>query len=224
MAAVLRSYMNEEITAFAFDEALSEMIEATSDETVQNIGRALWFLYDDCTDHKVVASKEEWDYYNRLLLLLESDGELAPETPGRRTWRLTQAMAAVLFIGFLAIAFQKGFGPHLMAYALPFGPPSMLLAWIASRQERKAMLRAEIALTPFSSVGNLLGIRRRVRGFARLSYKGAVTKRRIRGPIARVLMRIPGAMIWCLFAPVVLAFQMLPGRKVISSRVNNDHI
>lgn len=212
MAAALRSYMNEEITAFAFDERLSAIVEATSDETVQSVRRALWFLYDDCTDHKVVASQEEWDYFNRLLLLLESDAELAPERPGHRTWRLTQAVAAVLFVGFLVIAFREGFGPHLIAYALPFGPPSMLLAWIASRQERKAMLRAEIALTPFSSVGNLLGVRRRVPGFVKLRYKGSVTKRTIRGPIAKVLMWIPWTVIWCLFAPVGLAFQMLPGR------------
>ena len=62
MAKVIRAYMSEEITAFQFDDALTETSNATNDKTVQAVGQALWFHYDDCTDHKVVASKVEWDY------------------------------------------------------------------------------------------------------------------------------------------------------------------
>jgi hypothetical protein len=212
VTAALRSYMNEEIAAFAFDDALSRAAEVTKDETVLSVRRALWFHYDDNTNHTLIASKQEWDYFNRLLLLLESDDEFDAGTVGR-TWRWSQALAAALFIGFVVIAFREGFGPHLIVYALPFGPPSMLLAWIVSRQKRKATPRLESALTPFSSVGNLLRVRRQVPGFVKLPYRINVSKTEIRAPIVAAMMWIPGTIIWCLFAPVVLAVQMLPGRK-----------
>ncbi len=45
---VINCYLNEELTAFKLDEALSE------------IGTKTKHYYDDVQDHKVVASVEEW--------------------------------------------------------------------------------------------------------------------------------------------------------------------
>lgn len=209
MAKAIRSYMGEEITAFQFDDALGEASNATDDKTVQTLGRALWYHYDDCKDHKVVASKEEWDYFNRLLLLLESDGEM--ETV--KSWRSChplQGAAAMLFIGFLFVAIPAGFGEHLFAYALPFGPPSMLLGWLNSRRRKRTTHSAEIALTPFSSISSLLTVRRQVGGFVKHHYPHGVAGRTIRDPIINKLMWLPWSIAWCMFSPVVLFFQMLP--------------
>ena len=213
MAKAIRSYMGEEITAFQFDDALTEAMSATEDKTVHAIGQALWFHYDDCKDHKIVASKERWDYFNRLLLLLESDGEL--ETiKSRRRWHPCHAVAAVFFIAFLLIAFQVGFGEQLFAYALPFGPVSMLLAWFNSRRQTKEMPAREIALAPFPSVSSLLSVRRKVASFVKVRYPASIVGRRIRDPIIDRLMWVPRFVAWCMFSPVVLFFQMLPEREL----------
>lgn len=203
--------MNEEMTAFQFDDALTEASSATPDKTVQSIGRALWCHYDDCKDHKIVASKEEWDYFNRLLLLLESEAELQT-TKSWREWHPLQAVAALLLLLFLVIASRVGFGEHLFAYALPFGPPSMLLAWLNSRRQRKTSSTAETALTPFPTVRSLLAVRRRVGGFVKHRYPKRIVSRRIRDPLIDKLMWVLWSIAWCMFSPVALFFQMLPGR------------
>jgi hypothetical protein len=48
----------------------------TKDETVKHVADLLWYHYDDLEDHKVVASKAEWDFFQRLLLILKSDADL----------------------------------------------------------------------------------------------------------------------------------------------------
>jgi hypothetical protein len=212
MAKAIRSYMGEKITAFQFDDALTETTSTTADSTVQAIRSDLWFHYDDLKDHKIVASKEQWDYFNRLLLLLESDAEM--ET-GRSTlqWHPFQAIAALLLLLFLIIVFQTGFGEHLFAYALPFGPPSMLLAWLNSRRQRKTTSTREIALKPFPRVRSLLAVRRRVGGFSRRRYPEAIASRKVRDPIINKLMWIPWSIAWCMFSPIALFFQMLPTKR-----------
>jgi hypothetical protein len=212
IADAISSYMNEEITAFQFDDVLARAMEGTDDKTARAVGHALWFHYDDCKDHKIVASKEEWDYFNRLVLLLRSDGQLETVKSWRK-WHPLQGVAAVLFIAFIVIAIRVGFGEHLFAYALPFGPPSMLIAWINSRRRRKTISTLEAALTPFHSVENLLSVRRQVDGFVRRRYPLSVTGRRIRDPIIDKLMWVPWSLAWCMFSPLPLFFQMLPDRE-----------
>lgn len=212
MAKAIRSYMNEEITAFQFDDVLDRPMDATTDGTVQATRLALWFYYDDCTDHRIVASKGEWDYFNRLLVLLASDGEI--ETVKRWwQWHLGQALAASLVLIFVFIGVRVGFGTHLIAYALPFGPASMLLAWLNSRRRRRTVSALQAALAPFPSVSSLLSVRRTLTGFAKVRYPSAILGRRIRDPITDRLLWVPWAVLWCVFSPVALCFQMLPERE-----------
>lgn len=212
MAKAIRSYMNEESTAFQFDEALFDASTGTNDKTVQSVRRALWFFYDDCKDHKIVATKEVWDYFNRVLLLLESDGEMETVRSWRQ-WHPLQGVAALLFLAFTSIAIRVGFGQHLFAYALPLGPPSMLIAWLNARRRRKTVSTSQTALTPFPSVRSLLAARRRSGGFMRRRYPQAVDGRRIRDPIIDKLMWVPWSIAWCMFSPVALLVQMLPERE-----------
>lgn len=208
-ATLIRSYMNEEITAFEFDERLCEAGKDSKDHTVQSVVLLLWFYYDDCKDHKIVASKEEWDQLNRLILLLQSDGEL--ETINRRrVWHPLQGVAAALLIAFIGIAIRVGWGEHLLAYALPFGPPSMVLAWLNGRRSRKSIRAAEVALMPFPSFASLRAVRRRVGRFARRAYPRAIENRRIRGRVEKTLTLLPSKILWCMFSPVVLFIQTLP--------------
>jgi len=93
LVEIINRYLSEELTAFKLHDAISEIGAKTKDETVNQVVSLFWCHYDDVEDHKVVASKEEWDYFQRLLLILKSDAEIIQEA-GERRWRARQAVAA----------------------------------------------------------------------------------------------------------------------------------
>ena len=211
MVAAIQSYMDESIASFQFDKTLRDIENETEDETVQIVSNGLWYYYNDLTDHKIVASKEEWNCFNRLLLLLESDGEL--ETIASEfQWHVNQAIAALFFLVFLAMGIYNGFSDTLFLYAIPLGLPSMLLAWLNSH--RNEVTSMETALEPYPSVTSLLAVRRSVHGFKKKHYPKALNKRKLRDPITEALMQIVFLVCWSMFSPVVLFFQMLPERMV----------
>lgn len=211
MVKAIRSYMADEITAFQFDDALEAVMARTKDQTVRTVGDNLWLCYDDCKDHKIVATKQLWDFLNRLLLLLESDAELTFIPPGWK-WHWLQAVAAALAIAFALLSFHVGVDTRSLAYALPFGPPSLLIAWLNRRRRAHATNSLDVALTPFPSISSLLSVRRQVRNFTRNRYPQSICRRQVRDPQFNALMNIPLAVAWCLFSPLVLFFQMLPER------------
>src|SRR5512141_1226431 len=94
LAEAINRYLREEITAFALNEAVSGIGAKSKDETVKQVVAMLWYHYDDVDDHKVVATKGEWDFFQRLLLVLKSDADIVAET-GERRWTARQAVAAV---------------------------------------------------------------------------------------------------------------------------------
>jgi hypothetical protein len=207
-ATAIRAYMDEEMKAFQFDDVLSHISDATKDETVKAIGFSLYFHYDDVDNHKIVASKEEWDYFNRLLLLLESDGELE-YINSRTIWHPRQAVAAVFLGIFCVLAVYTGFGEHLLLYAIPFGFVSMVLSWWGDHVRRRRYT-ADRVITPFPSVNSIIAVRRRVPGFRKRQYPKKISRRRIRGWLSATAIRLNGGVLWLIFAPLVLLFQMLP--------------
>lgn len=74
-----------------------------------------------------------------------------------------------------------------------------------------------MALTPFPSVGSLLGVRRRVRGFVKRRYPNAIVDRKVRNRLSEALLRVPLSFGWCMAAPVGLFLQMLPTRQANAS-------
>jgi hypothetical protein len=209
MAKVIRSYMDEEIDADHFDFALEDVKSSTGDETVLAVSDFVWFLYGDLT-RKIDVSKEDWQYLNRLLLLLESDGEIEI-VEARRERHPLQLIAALLLGLYVVVALQVGFDQQLLIYAIPFGPPSMLIAWLHSRRTRPS--KAEVAMSPFPSISSILATRRRVRGFVRRRYPPSVAARSIAESTIWRLLWIPWSIVWCVFSPVALFFQMFPASK-----------
>lgn len=211
MADAIRAFMDERSTAFEFDDALTEIADGTSDSTVRAVGRLLWFHYDDCKDHKIVSTKVVWDYFSRLLLLLESDASLETTKLGWR-WNYTQGIAGLLLSLYLLVAWKAGFDEFHFILAIPFGFLSMFLAWIRSRDDRKVPSANEIALMPFPSFRSLSATRRRVPGFVKRRYPREIGLRRIREPWMETLTWAWSGIAWCIFSPIVLAFQALPKR------------
>jgi hypothetical protein len=216
MADAIRSYMDEKTTAFQFDDSLARI--TSEEQSVRTIRFWLWCHYDDVKDHKIVASREEWDYFNRLLLLLASDAEIEVAKTGRR-WHVSQAVAAVCVACFAYVVVRTGWGGSLFAWACPFGVVSMVLGWFNSRRRRNAIAATDIALTPFPSASSLLAVRRSISGFPKTRYPEAIADRRIRGPIVARVMWIPWVAVWLIFAPLFLLVQMLPERG-LEIRIN----
>ena len=206
LAKVLRSYMNEEITAFQFDEQLDEFRCSSSDKTVKSIARDLWGCYDDLKDHKVVASKQTWDYFNRSLLLLSSKAEVEKVRSGVQ-WHFSQIFAGGCLVLAIFLSFRIGWKINLMEVTCPFGLVSMAIGWFNQRRRKQ---RSDLTLYPFPTFGTLSIVRRTAVDFAKRTYPKGLARRRIRHPIMNGMLWVPTLIVWLVFSPIALFIQMLP--------------
>jgi hypothetical protein len=83
MCRANRDYTTEKTSVFGLDDALFSC--CSKDNMVEFVRKEMWLHYDDVKDHKIVATKLEWDFFNRFLLLLESDAEVE-FVKTRRAW------------------------------------------------------------------------------------------------------------------------------------------
>ena len=211
LAEVINRYLNEELTAFKFDEQLSEIAAGTKDETVKQVASLFWYHYDDVDDHKVVASKEEWDYFQRLLLILKSDADIVSEG-GLRKWTARQGVAAVCLAIFVVVLVKTGFGSHLFLATAPLGLVSMWLwHWRSCAEARR--LHEQTAMSPFGSLRELLSVRRTVGSFVKVRYPIRLGSRRIRGPMGAAANWLHFALGLLFFSPVALMFQTFPEKE-----------
>lgn len=216
MADAIRAYMNEEIGAFDFDDALSNASERTKDKTVFFIHVGLWSYFDDLKDHKICATKELWDHFHRMLLILESDSELE-RTELPRQWQARHFVAASSLAIAATIAWKTGFGDHLIILiSIPLGVLSLAIGlWPAKKNNETA--RNSAGLAPFDSITAIRAARRRVPEFTKRPFPSHLAARRIRSPLEeRItrLMSLPIWLIWFALAPLVLVFQTIPRRAV----------
>ena len=210
MIEAIQSYMDEAILSDQLDNLLGEIASGTQDATVRTVGLAVWGFYDDFQDHLVVASKEQWDYLNRLLLLLRSD---AQATVVRERFRIIHgAPLFALGVYLCLIASSRLSIEGILGWAVPFGLVSMAFAWLRRRWAAKHAPKP--ATTPFPTLGCLLAVRRSVEHFERKHYPRALAGRRLRSRVNEALLWalwIPG---WLIFSPIVLAVQALPDREI----------
>ncbi len=77
LITAIELYMNETLTAFQFDSEMTNI--NTKDATVNWAIHDLWYIYDDVTDHYIIADAELWNNLNRMVLYLKSDCEISKE-------------------------------------------------------------------------------------------------------------------------------------------------
>ena len=205
---LVQRYLAEEITAFEFDEQLAEIGGRTTDATVKWSVDFLWGFYDDCEDHKVVATKQEWDAIQRLLLLLHSNG-MVKSSP-RREWTPRQFVASLGLLAFLCVVWRTGFDNHLILASLPLGIVSMLLHRWQENCDISASTEKQGRLVPFASVSEMLGFRRRAHAFWKAKYPTRLKGRLIRSRSAEAVLRFQAHVMWLIFSPIVLLIQSLP--------------
>lgn len=201
----ISEYLNDTVTAFVFDEHLYEIATTTKDETVCQVVDALWFYYDDCKDHKVVLTKEQWNYFQRLILLLQSDSHI--HVTLTRHWSVRQAIALAALGCCLVFLFI--FDMSYWFIAVPFGFVSMALGFMHRRQMPQVSA-TEIALTPFSSVSEIRAALRRSPHFRKRRYPSGLADRKIRSDGERSVLRFHYYALWLFASPFVLFFQALP--------------
>lgn len=202
---VFESYLDDQITAFEFDDRLHDV--DSEDWTVNEIILEAWFHYDDGKDHKVNLSKPEWDYIQRLLLILRSDAELSASAEKRWSW--DHALAWLALAGFVGIALIAGWGWHLYLWAIPFGIISVLIS--DYRRRREPVPKAnEIACEPFASFSQIRQFRQHLPGFVKQRYRREIGQRTIRGEAEESFSWAFFHCYWILFGPVVLLFQGFP--------------
>lgn len=211
MIAALQAFMDARITAFTLDDALRKI--DTADNTVKALRRALWCHYDDMRDHTLTASKAAWDYFNRLLLLLASDGEMAT-VKAQWHWSVRHYIAVTSLLLFSIVAYCAGVSSLLLVDFAFFGVVSMILAIVGRHAEQEQQQTAE-TMTPFPSFKSLIAIRRAVPAFARRQYP--VIKRQLRKGLLNQdlpawLLWMLSTPFWVLFCPIILLAQSVPER------------
>jgi hypothetical protein len=199
----------DRMTAFAFDERLSEIRDQTSDQTAQFVIDQLWYHYDDCQDHLVALQKPEWDAIQRLLLVLESGAEL--QSPTRRTWHLSQAVAAVVFLitGYTCSFFDWNAWPF---FFIPGGIVSIALSNWRARKLMSLVDPDPWHAAPFPSIGSIGRALTRAPSFHKQKFRSAVGERRIRSRMSDFRVQCQTCVFWCLASPIVLLAQCLPLR------------
>jgi hypothetical protein len=209
IAAAIDDYLDERISSDAFVDAVNEAAWESSDPTVKEFRNLLWGLCDDILDHKVVLSQEEWDYVQRLLLLLRSDARL--ETTTRRIWTARQALAALGLTIFGFAVVWLGWNLDLIRVTIPLGIAAILLLRWRSRSTVPS--RRWIALTPFASVTELLQVRRHVRDFVKHQYPSRLKGKRLRSAFRERLMMFYSNLLLVLASPLALLCLALPEKE-----------
>ncbi len=218
MAELIRRYCAGELGSSALDDRVMELQRATDDDTLSEVCSEVWLTYDDLIDHPIHVPRPCWDYLQRLLLLLDSDGEIVDEHARRWTWRQPVAAAGVLtFIAAAAQLLPGGWRPGapdwLATYyllCLPFAGLWHLLEAARFREHWRRQAGFEL-LTPYASVSEMLRARRRVPEFRKMRYRPEIGQQPpIRGPIRQAICTMPAYVVLAALAPLMLAYRTFP--------------
>lgn len=216
--AAMEAYMNDEITAFAFDEALNDI--SSDDAAVNEATVFLWYFYDDLIDHPIHATKELWNVMYRIILFLQNDADLETEWLSRRS--VTQGVAGgmlALLVLLALLAWKFGVAWPLLAGWVAGG----VLAWVISRWFR-APLRKEPEeaedeiLFPFDSRKDIFHAARSIPGFRKKRFPPEFAQRRTRSRLHESCIELTAwlywipliCVLWLIFTPVILFHQMFP--------------
>jgi hypothetical protein len=208
LARLIQSFLDSDITAFEFDEQLDPFRES-DDPVINHVVDAVWFHYDDCDDHLVCFTKQQWDYFQRLLLVLSSDCRI--ETHSQRRWSVRQLIAVLTLCAFVYFAFQLGWGQHLLIVSIPFGLVSIALSFWRHRDAPVLNPYAPV-IFPFATFSDLATAYHST-GFRKTRYPRHIGTRTIRSPFMARFWQLHTYTIWLILSPIPLLFQSLPDRQ-----------
>jgi hypothetical protein len=209
LIGAIEKYLADKITAFEFDEQITQIVASTTDPAVQFVGRELWYHYDDCDDHLVRLTPEAWNYLQRLLLLLRSD--YCVETHRSWVWLPTQVAAAITLAAFAMIAIDAVQNGFFSLAVIPLGVMSLILsAWKARLLSRRETSPYSAILFPFASFSELREVLEDSPKFQKRRYRPEIRDRACRGRLAETALWMQYLIGCCVLSPVAIAIQLLP--------------
>jgi len=208
LAKVIRQFLNDEIKAFALDDAVFEY-GASPDPTVRYVAQQVWCFYDDFKDHPVRLCKTAWDYFQRLLLVLDSDRFILHETVS--SYSRTQLAAVALLIGALFILTMTTSAGW---YALLFVVGGLVTAvnhHIRLQEQHRLMdLDRRQSLFPFDAISEMKQALKSAPAFRKQLYRPELAHRRIRSWDVTLHLPCEKELVAFGFWPFVFLFQMFP--------------
>jgi hypothetical protein len=207
LAALLQSFLASEIAAFQFDEQL-DAFRDSDDPVIRHVVYAVWYYYDDGVDHLVCLSKQEWDYFQRLLLVLASNCRIETETESKPQWSLKQLIAAMSLCMFGFLAVHVGWGYQLLVLSVPFGFISIALSFWQPKVKPNPDPFAS-SIFPFATFADL-ATAYHSSGFRKTRYPKHISKRTIWSPFMKAIWRLNAYTMWLVLSPFPLLFQSFP--------------
>ncbi len=206
---LLQLYMDEKITAFAFNDGLCELYHS-KDHTAAWTVRQLWYYYDDIKDHKIHATKEVWDYFWRLRLLLESEAEI--DIFSNRYWQAEQMISFILLGLFICIAYFAGWGWFLAVIWMIFGLAGIVLSKLNHNKNQ-----IDIKTYPFAGFSEIKTVRNKIPCFSKSAYPAHLKTRRIRWRFLEIDLPLTKYFLMIVFGPFVLLRLSLPQKETYLS-------
>lgn len=197
------------IGAFEFNERLRDIHDRTTDHTVRIVVEQLWYFYDDCTYHPAVLTKQEWNIIQRLMLVVQSGGEL--ECSDRRISDPSQgvALAALVATGWACLTVPQAWPIFVFVAGL------ISIALSSWRQCRlfRCVEPDPWCMWPFFSFAAISQALRRAPEFRKKKWRPELAKRRIRPADSEFVLKLHYWVSWCLASPIALAAQCFPLRS-----------
>ncbi len=223
LISIIERYIHEDITAFNFDEQIADIRARTEDKSVAELIWILWFFYDDITDHKIVIGKPGWDLFQRILLFLRTDLELASleAKPWRWHWGLCQALACCGVTTFLGAWARLGWGEQLLPVAWGLGLVGVGLIQLDKWRKGPPLANDLSTVTyPFDSLAQIRGILKQKAGHIKTRYPKSLEFSRIRADWVGYIMIIVGYIGIFTLAPAIMLYMCLPQKVLLPERLH----
>jgi len=225
MVEAIEAYMDEKIEAFEFDDQIMDISWDCKDIAVQRSVEILWYFYDDLVDHKVTATKESWNLFHRILLLLKSDADISVSR--QVIWSVTQIIALICLLVIPVAAVCSGSTwPYPVCWFC-----AGVLSYAMSRYRGKIdtdfakEYKEHYDSYPFQTWWEIFQAAKSVSGFHKKKLPQEILVRKIRARegfltkvtnmLLLVFCWIPLIAIgWIVVSPIILVAQIFPVRNV----------
>lgn len=205
LAALIRRYLDGRADASDFEKCQLENY-ISADQAIYHVSSELSYYSENAAS---TLSKQDWDYIQRLLLLLDSNSTVSWKAAPYRLW--TQPVAESLLVTCLFIALLTGFTLHLFLYFIPIGLATILLALLQSPSSEVRPF--EEVVSPFQSIADL-GIAYDSANFVKQRYSAPAKNRNnssILGFFGADVSILFVFLIWICMPPSLLFFLCILG-------------
>jgi hypothetical protein len=197
---LLDGYLSGTIRAREFDEQLGNL--NTKNKTVREIVFMCWFHYDDFIDHQAKLTRQTWNYFQRLRLIVQSDAEIK----SNRVWNWT-AFHLLTFISvalLLMVGWKCGMDLEFWAADLALGAALACVAYGQKKPKPPAALVPDAELIPFGSFSSMRAVYELTPAFQKRPYPRTMDLTPLHSSFFMRVVLIPRLFFWPMLALIGL--------------------